>query len=198
VSGVVAARPSDGLPEGLASILLLSPDEPGFWAHVTAAPEFAAGAHPLDRWSARVIGRLAAAVGGMALFPFGGPPWRPFVQWALRSGRAHASPVSLMVHDRMGLFASWRGAVAVAEAIAEEPAESPCETCLGRPCLTACPPRALTAAGYDLPACHGFLDTGPGADCMERGCAVRRACPVSRAYGRLEAQSAHHMRSFHR
>jgi hypothetical protein len=98
----------------------------------------------------------------------------------------------------MGLFASWRGALALAEALPADPAPSPCLTCAGKPCLTACPPVALTARGYDLPACHGFLDTTPGRDCMESGCAVRRACPVSSRYGRLAAQSAHHMRSFHR
>ena len=33
-------------------------------------------------------------------------------------------------------------------------------------------------------------------DCMSKGCAVRRACPVSQSYGRMEDQSAFHMRAF--
>ena len=48
------------------------------------------------------------------------------------------------------------------------------------------------ADGYDVAACHGFLDTAPGRDCLDRGCAVRRACPVG-ADLRPEAQSAFHM-----
>jgi epoxyqueuosine reductase len=194
----VPVRPEDRLP-GLATVLMLSPDEPGFWAHATAAPEFADGApDPLDRWSTRVIGALAAAFDAVPLFPFGAPA-RPFVSWALRSGRAWLSPATLLVHDRMGLMASWRGALAVREAVPPAAAAaSPCATCVGRPCLTTCPPRALTEARYDLAACHAFLGTGAGAGCRTAGCAVRRACPLSVAYGRLREQSAHHMGYFHR
>ena len=74
----------------------------------------------------------------------------------------------------------------------------PCDTCAAKPCLTACPVNALSAeTGYDLAACHSFLDTEAGQDCMSRGCKARRACPVSQSYARLPEQSAFHMRSFH-
>lgn len=199
VFGTVALTAEDGLAPGLRTLVLLGPDEPGFWAHVTDQPEWRDGEpDPIDRWSRRVVDALAAGVGGQALYPFGGPPYRPFYQWATRSGRAWASPVTLLVHDRAGLFASYRGAVAISEAPpAPAPQPSPCEACADKPCLSACPPRALTAKGYDLPACHAFLDGPSGRDCLIQGCVVRRACPVSRAYGRLAAQSAYHMRLFH-
>ena len=71
-------------------------------------------------------------------------------------------------------------------------------SCAAKPCLTACPAGALDAKGYDLPACHAFLDRTEGADCLSRGCVVRRACPLSQAYGRLPEQSAYHMRLFHK
>lgn len=201
IFGAFHLVPEDGLPDGLQTLVLLGPEEPGFWPHLTAAPEWQDGRpDPVDRWSRRVIGGIACDLGGKAHFPFGGPPYRPFYKWALKSGRAWVSPVTLLVHDRAGLMVSYRGAVALKERL-DLPlpsAASPCETCAGRPCLTACPPRALTAAGYDLPACHGFLDTPPGADCLSSGCAARRACPLSQAYGRLPEQSAYHMRLFHR
>ena len=54
----------------------------------------------------------------------------------------------------------------------------------------------LGAGGYDVAGCHAYLDTAPGADCLDRGCAVRRACPVGAAL-RGEAQSAFHMAAFH-
>ena len=78
-----------------------------------------------------------------------------------------------------------------------EPAVSPCTSC-AQPCLTACPAGALTGAGYDVPACHTYLDTGAGGDCLAGGCLVRRACPVSQGYARLPEQSAYHMSRFHR
>jgi hypothetical protein len=164
VFGAFHADEDDGLPPGTGTLVMLGPDEPGFWLHLTSQPEWRDGrADPVDRWSSRVIGALADRFGATALFPFGGPPYHPFYQWALRTGR-----------------------------------QSPCLSCAGQPCRTACPASALTEGGYDLPACHGFLDTADGVDCLSFGCAVRRACPLSRAYGRLPEQSAYHMRLFHR
>lgn len=201
VFGAFHLSPEDGLPEAYRTLVLLGPEEPGFWPHLTAQPEWQDGRpDPIDRWSRRVIGRIACDLGGKAHFPFGGPPYRPFYQWALKSGRAWASPVTLLVHDRAGLMVSYRGAIALRERLdlPAPPAASPCDTCDGKPCLTACPPGALGATGYDVPACQAFLDTPAGADCLSSGCALRRACPVSRGYGRLPQQSAYHMRLFHR
>ena len=190
--------PEDGAPKGCATLLLIGPREPGFWPHVTAEPEFTDGQpDPMDRWSRRVIGRLACDLGAKALFPFGGPPWRPFIAWAQKTGRAHVSPVSLLVHDDAGLMLSYRGALALPGRVAlPPPPPSPCTPC-PRPCATACPVGALDAAGYDTGACHAYLETAAGKDCLDRGCRVRRSCPVSEGYGRLQAQSAFHMRSFH-
>jgi ferredoxin len=190
--------PTDGAPEGCETLLMLGPREPGFWDHVTAEPEFADGrSDPLDRWSRRVIGRLACELGAKALFPFAGPPWQPFIAWAQRTGRAQVSPVGLLVHEAAGLMLSYRGALALKEQFDLPPAPPPpCTGCV-RPCETACPVGALTATGYDTGACHAYLDTEAGRGCLDRGCRVRRACPVSERYGRRPDQSAFHMRSFH-
>ena len=193
VMGVV----QDDLPEGVATLVLLGPLEPGFWPAFTASPEYRDDTpHPLDRWSLRVITRMAERLGATPFFPFGGPPYQPFIAWAKASGRAHSSPVGLLVHDTAGLMISYRGALGFAERIeAPAPPPNPCETCQTRPCLTACPVDAFASGSYDVAACKTDLDR-PGNDCMTRGCAVRRACPVSRDYGRLEAQSSFHMRAF--
>lgn len=195
IFGTCAVDPDDGIDA--AALVLLGPAEPGFWAHVTAQPEFTDGKeNPLDRWSARVIGALAADFDGQALFPFGGPPWHPFVGWAARTGRAHPAPVPLLVHDDAGLMVSYRGAIALPDALESRATPSPCPAC-AQPCRSACPVGALTSDGYDVPACHAYLDTQAGQDCLTRGCAVRRACPVSQSYGRTDAQSAWHMARFH-
>jgi hypothetical protein len=191
--------PDDNVPSATGTLLLLGPRQPEFWPHLTAQPEWQDGLpDPVDRWSRRAIGRLACDLGAKALFPFGGPPYRPFYSWALRTGRIWASPVRLLVHDRQGLMVSFRGALALKDRIAlPHPPRRPCDHCKDQPCLTACPPRALTGAGYDVPACHDFLDSLAGRDCMGRGCAVRRACPVSVAHARMPEQSAYHMQQFH-
>lgn len=201
VLGAFHPAAGDGAPEGAGTLILFGPREPGFWTTFTAAPEWQDGkSDPLDRWSKRVIGTVAEGFGGRAIFPSDGPPYPPFYRWALLSGRSFASPVTLLVHDRAGLMVSFRGAVALSGRIdlPAPKAGSPCESCDGKPCLGACPAGALTGKVYDVAACHGFLDSDGGGDCLSAGCRVRRACPISQAYGRLPEQSAYHMRIFHR
>lgn len=192
-------RPVQALERGT---LLLLGTAPAFWPLFTASPEYRGGApDPVDRWSQRVIGALARAQGATAHFPFGGPPYAPFVNWALASGRFFTSPSQMMVHDRAGMLISLRGALHFEQEFdipAPPLAESPCHSCPSRPCLGACPAAALADGGpYDLAACHDYLETSAGAGCMSGGCLARRACPLSCSAGRDPEQTAHHMRHFH-
>ena len=198
ILGAFHPTPADGAPKGTKTLMLLGPDEPGFWQIVTASPEWQDGApDPVDRWSRRVVEALAGGMGGIALFPFDGPPWPPFIAWAKRTGRAWESPVTLLVHDRAGLMVSYRGAIAL-PFLVDLPATGPrpCDTCT-MPCLSACPASALDDTGYDVPRCHNYLTSRPENLCLQAGCAVRRACPLSQTYGRDPAQSAYHMSQFH-
>lgn len=190
-----------GVQEEGGTVVLLGPAA-GFWPHFQQSAEGRDGApDPIDRWSTRVISALAEALGAEALFPFGGPPYEPFLRSAIDSGRAWQSPAGMLVHDVAGLMVSYRGALRFADTVElpAPPAIAPCHTCVGQPCVTACPVDALSAArGYDVAACHAYLDTEAGQDCMSRGCRARRACPISQSFGRDPAQSALHMRSFHK
>lgn len=194
---VFGTVPGAEAPKGIGTLVLLGPREPGFWPAFTASPEYADTApDPMDRWSSRVIGGLAHDLGATAFFPFGGPPYQPFVAWAKASGRAHGSPVGLLVHDTAGLMVSYRGALGFAGTLdVPAPPPKPCDSCTTQPCLGACPVDALATGTYDIAACKADLDR-PENDCMSKGCAVRRACPVSQSYGRMEDQSAFHMRAF--
>ncbi|MBL4918762.1 ferredoxin [Szabonella alba] len=201
ILGGFAVDPAEpGLPPGSRAILLIGPQEPGFWPHFRQSPEWGDGQpDPMDRWSRRVLDRIAAGIGAMALFPFGGPPWHPFFDWALRTGRIAQSPIRLLVHAEQGLMVSFRGALALPMATElPEPMRSPCLDCADRPCRAACPVGALAGGAYDLAACHGHLARPEGADCLGGGCLARRACPVSHRYARLPEQSAYHMGQFHR
>lgn len=193
--GAFHPEPGDGAPAGTGTLVLLGP-APDFWRIFSESFEFGDGASDaLDRWSIRVIGRIAADMAGQPIFPFTGPPFAPFFSWACRSGAAFASPVHLLVHARLGLFVSYRGALALPARLSlPRRAARPCDGC-GQPCQTACPVGALTAAGYDVPACHAFLDTPAGNNCLTRGCAVRRSCPIGEI--QPEAQTTYHMTAFH-
>jgi epoxyqueuosine reductase len=173
---------------------------PGFWDVFTESAEFSDGnSDPIDRWSKRILGELAADLGAVAQFPSDGPPYAPFIAWALATGRFWQSPTGMLVHDVAGLMISIRGALQFEEGMRDVPwGASPCETCAQKPCITACPVDALSAdRPYDVPACKAYLDTPAGMECMTRGCHVRRACPVSQSFGRIDAQSAFHMKAFH-
>ena len=190
--------PEDQLPDTCQTLLLLGPDEPRFWPAFTQSPEWMdRHPDPVDRWSRRVIGAWANELDATPLYPFGGPPYQPFYTWALKTGRIHVSPVQFLVHDQAGLFVSFRGALALPQRI-DLPATgpSPGSKCETQPCRTACLSGALNAEGYDVPACQAFLQTQAGAENMTKGCAVRRSCPVSQKFGRLDAQSAYHMDQF--
>ncbi|WP_299146804.1 ferredoxin [uncultured Tateyamaria sp.] len=170
-----------------------------FWAAFTAASEYHDGiADPIDRYSKRVIKPLAARLKAQAEFPSDGPPYAPFIRWALDTGRFWQSPTGMMVHDTAGLMISIRGALIFDTTLTPSPAQpSPCETCTDRPCIDACPVNALSDTHpYDVPSCKAYLDTPPGEGCMTFGCHVRRACPISQTFDRADAQSAFHMQAF--
>jgi len=196
VLGAFHPEEAYALPGACGTMVMAGPDGATFWRVFQDSAEFSDGAaDPLNRWSVRVLGGLAEEMGAEAHFPFGGPPWQPFMAWAERTGHAWNSPVGLLVHDVAGLFVSYRGALAFAERMdLPEVGEAPCPSC-AKPCLSACPVGALTGEGYDVPACKAWIATEAGLDCVERGCAVRRACPVGGDL-RPEAQSAFHMAAF--
>lgn len=198
VRGALHPGPDDGAPEGTGTLVLIGPDEPRFWPLFTASPEYLDGtADPMDRWSRRVIGALAQDWGGSAVFPSDGPPYPPFLNWALASGRAWSSPVGMLVQDAAGLFVSYRGAMALPDRLdLPPPSTRPCAPC-SRPCESACPVGALAPGqAYDVARCKTHLRQPEGAECRLSGCLVRRACPVAADFARLPEQSAFHMAAF--
>lgn len=175
-----------------------------FWPSFCQSPEYNDGVdHPIDRWSRRVIDHLARDLGAnQSFYPFDGPPYAPFVNWALASGRAFTSPSQFLVHDQVGLMISYRGALhfdAEFDIPAPGLAHSPCTECTSKACINTCPVQAMVDGGpYQVAACHSHLDTSTGSTtCLSQGCVARRACPLSQGSGRSPAQSAHHMRYFH-
>ncbi|HEY1941902.1 MAG TPA: hypothetical protein VGH40_07230 [Roseiarcus sp.] len=190
---------SNGL-DGIAAIVLVGAAGPQGWDAFAASPEARDDkADPLDRWSRRVIDALAVEIGARPLFPFGGPPYWPFQRWALRAETVHASPLGLLIHPDYGLWHSYRGALAFPRPIAIPPHEvraSPCETCVSRPCLSACPVGAFATSGYDVAACAAHLRKEEGSACMSGGCLARRACPIGAEYAQRPEQAGFHMRAF--
>lgn len=154
---------------------------------------------PLDRWSWRVTGALARALGATAFFPFAGPPWMPFQRWAQKAEPVYPSPIGMLIHPDWGLWHSWRGALGFGERLELPPPDRrprPCDTCVDKPCLTTCPVNAFAENKYNVAACVAHISTEAGSDCMEEGCRARRACPVGREHRTTPDQAYLSMRAF--
>ncbi len=187
---------SDNAPKECQTLLMIGPAS-GFWEQFKTSDEFKdQQANPIDRWSSRVLGGIAKTLTAEPLFPFGGPPYVPFISWALRSEQCFVSPVELLVHAQHGLMVSFRGALAFGERFdVPSPSAPPCKTCISKPCLTACPAGVLNSQRYDVPGCHAYLRSTAGQSCKSQGCQVRRACPLHGAERNPE-QSGFHMSAF--
>ncbi|MEO0681093.1 MAG: ferredoxin, partial [Pseudomonadota bacterium] len=185
----------------VAAVVMLGTLGPRTWAAFQASPEAEDGApDPLDRWSRRQAQALAKRFGGAPCLPNDGPPWAPFLRWAARAEPVWPSRLGMTLHARKGLWTSWRAALLLPvwpEGAPPPPAPvpRPCDPCAA-PCLSACPVGAFaeTTDGprYDAEACAAHLRRPEGAECRDRGCLARRACPVGRAYAPTPAQGAFH------
>ncbi len=202
--GAFHPRPGDGVPAlsggaAAATLVLAGNQGPGLWRAFQAAPESRDGApDPLDRWTIRVVGELAQALGCEPVFPFD-RPHPPFIAWAKRAGPARESPLGILIHPDFGLWQAYRAALLFAQAIDLPPPDDrprPCETCPDQPCLNACPVAAFDGTRYDVAACAGHLAAPAGRDCLSDGCLARRACPVGRDYAYGPGQAGFHMAAF--
>ena len=140
--------------------------------------------HPLDRFSRRVIGTLAQNLGAAALYPFGGPPYWPFQRWARRCEPVDpvaARPTSFTrATASMALLSGGARVRAIARRSgAGRRRRAPAQTRAPRSRASA-PARSgrLSSAATMFAGCAAHLKSRAGADCMDRGCLARRACPV--------------------
>ena len=189
--------PRDGAPGETGTLVLVGNAGSDLWRvfarHRRDEP------HPLDAWTRRTLTGVARRFDARALFPFGGPPYNPFQRWARRAEAVFPSPIGPLIHPDYGLWHAYRGALAFTDKIALPPKRrraNPCQSCLDRPCLTACPVDAFSAGAYDVPACVAHLSSDAGGACLDHGCGARIACPVGAEYAPETAQARFHMESF--
>ncbi|NWG92049.1 MAG: hypothetical protein HXY21_06020 [Parvularculaceae bacterium] len=192
---------TEDLPTGLSAqtIVMLGFLGSGHWESFAVSPEYRDGrAHPLDRWSYRVVSGLARDLGAAPLFPFTAP-FMPFIRWAQKAEPVYPSAMGMLIHPDYGLWHSWRGALAFKEKLDLPPRDDrprACDSCVEKPCLSACPVSAFDGTGaFNVSACGAHLRRLAGASCMS-GCLSRRACPIGAEYRYGPDQAAFHMRSF--
>jgi NAD-dependent dihydropyrimidine dehydrogenase PreA subunit len=156
------------------------------------------GAPTMDVWTRVVVDVLAEDLGAKALYPFDKPA-HPFLTWAQRGGAGFTSPLGLNIHPTYGLWHAYRAALLFPVEF-DLPRISvgahPCESCVDKPCLSACPVDAFDGSSYDIAACGEHIKSEAGQTCMDGGCLARGACPVGTAYKYHLQQTKFHMRAF--
>jgi hypothetical protein len=197
-SDAVPPLPNNHAPRWLA---LVGVAGSAFWPHFAASSQYVDRApHPLDRWSRAIGDALAQEAGGLALYPFGGPPHHPFQRWAERAEGLHASPLGLRLHPTFGLWHSYRFALALPQPL-DEPTfalehTDLCAQCSGQPCLHACPVNAFIGTEYRVGVCAAHLSSTPEARCVDVGCLARHACPVGQQHAPQPAHARFLMNAF--
>jgi epoxyqueuosine reductase QueG len=188
-------RAEDGLGDGVQFVILIGNAGPAMFRR------FAKMRRPsdsLDEWTHEVVTDLAHDLEASAVYPFDTPP-QPFLTWARRGGAGFTSPLGLNIHPTYGLWHAYRAALLFRVAFdipRPAPRAHPCETCIDKPCLTACPVTAFNGQSYDVKSCGRHVLSADGKACMENGCLARRACPVGQNYTYEQHQLEFHMRAF--
>lgn len=181
------------------SIALVGNVGSSYWSEFSQSPEFKDGrADPLDRWSRRVAEQIAETFSLSTIYPFEGPPYYPFQQWAKRAEALSQSPLGLMIHPQYGLWHSYRFGLLLPQVTEQQSilVTSLCESCELQPCLNTCPVNAFGDEGYDVDSCDSYLKQNSDASCHQEGCLARLACPVGEAYRYEPAQHTFHLRAF--
>jgi hypothetical protein len=192
-----------------ALIALVGNTGSSYWPVFSSSSEYRDGLpDSLDRWSKRVAELVANELGLKAIYPFEGPPYLPFQQWAKRAETLSQSPLGLMIHPQYGLWHSYRfgllipptrhlGTLATnaGEKCGSE-TQNPCESCETQPCLQTCPVSAFDINGYDVDGCAAYLKQTPEARCHLEGCLARLACPVGESFRYDAEQHCFHLRAF--
>ena len=195
-----AVPPLDG-GKSANTLLLFGNAGSSIWQSFSTSAEYLDGeADPLNRWSMRIGNMLATEWEGNALFPFGGPPYQPFLKWAKKSEGIASSKLGMLIHPVYGLWHAYRFAVALPVPIAITPegnaGNHACDACAKQPCLRGCPVNAFDGTQYDVEACYKYLVSNPDSACQRSGCAARKACPEGTGYAYQPAHAAFHMGKF--
>ena len=155
---------------------------------------------PLDTWSRGVIDAVAAETGGQGVYPNDRPYW-PFQRWAMEAEGLRAGPLGVLMHPVAGPWHAYRGAILFPSEISIQLPQAmihPCENCVEKPCLTACPVSAISMDRLNVTTCRAHLAASAGHACVDGGCLARNACPAGANHRYSPDQLRFHMAAFAR
>ncbi len=182
-------RQTYGLRFADRSVMLLGAAGKNYWRYFLRNHHRASRRHrhPLDNWSVVTLQKIAKREGikkSAIFFPFQQRHQKKslvaFQAIAKKIGFT-PSPLGMSIHPQFGLWVGFRGGFAshmVPKKLRVRDEASPCQACVDKPCMTACPAGAVTRQGFDYAACQDYLSRNKNCECLLDGCLARMACPV--------------------
>lgn len=171
-------------PEDYPSLILIGHAGTLIWQKLK--DNWGSGPDPVDEYSVhhalKFVDQNLDGCRRALLYP--GTTPIPLQQLGSMAGWHHDSPLGLGLHSVYGPWFGYRAALLVAANLPQRVAPgtaSPCRQCVDKPCVSACPPHALTAAASpDVSACvtYRLQDRSPCAS----SCLARLACPVGKEF----------------
>ena len=105
----------------------------------------------------------------------------PLQQLGELAGWHHPSPLGIGINQTYGLWFAYRTTFLISAPLPlteKQNTPSPCDSCREKPCLSACPARAVgDIGGFNIPACFAFR-VQKNSVCQDR-CLARMACPIA-------------------
>ena len=170
-----------------------------FRAQHPAAANGEAGHDPLDTFTRAVMENAVADLFGpmvsrdsfRLLYPFtNAQPALPFQRLGQAAGLPAPGPLGIQIHPIHGPWWAYRALLIVSEVLIEEPPVAASCTNCPRPCVAACPGRAVLPLGFAVDRCMTHRPSDPG--CWS-SCIARTRCPVGSTHRYPDEQLAFHM-----
>lgn len=191
----ILASLTDNAGELYRSLLLVGSRGARFWDYLQSVNDVTG--HPFNTVSQKMTEKILRdcypQISILCLYP--GDEYRlPLQQLGHLAGWGRPSALGLDIDQQHGTWFAYRTALLVSESLPQTAArvsDPVCETCVEKPCRTACPVEAVqTIGGFNISACMGFRvrECSPCAD----KCLARLACPFGVEYRYSPEQLAHH------
>lgn len=179
--------------ERYPSTILLANAGFEFWQSLKQAD--IRGDHPVDQYSillAKAYSQDFLNCDAQILYPSDYPI--SLREVGFRTGWSFTTPMGITIHPKFGTWYAYRALFLVETKVpASRPlvADHPCESCVEKPCRTACPSGAVDDIGsFELERCARYRieDKSP---CSFQ-CLSRNRCPVGTEYQYLPEQMKYH------
>jgi len=184
----LAALPEDmaatlGIRPGERQLILLGHGGRLLWERIQV--NGCTGEHPIDDYTLHTIRRCFAEHLPETRYRILYPGDHPVGLQALGTlaGWHHASPFMVGIDGEWGTWYAYRAVILADTDFRPSPAvdrDSPCASCGDKPCISACPAKAMAGGAFALDKCLTFRKRHDSPCAIT--CLARLACPVGSAH----------------